>query len=78
LFEEAFDAGVLDLIEVNKKIRIQDEDKANCERTEEERRAQVEGDGEVFKPDNKEWPKIETKNYHTRKIQFVVCLNTMG
>ena len=78
LFEEAFDAGVLDLIEVNEKLRIQEEEKANFEKGEEDRRAQAETDGEVFKPDNKEWPKIETKPYLTRKIQFVACLNTLG
>ncbi len=39
LFEEAFDAGVLDLIEVNEKLRIQEEEKANFEKSEEDRRA---------------------------------------
>ena len=78
LFEEAFEAGVLDLIEVNEKLRIQEEEKATFDKAEEDRKTQAETDGEVFKPDNKEWPKIETKPYHTRKIQFIACLNTMG
>jgi len=39
LFEEAFDAGVLDLIEVNERLRIQEEERANFERMEEERKA---------------------------------------
>jgi len=68
LFEEAFDAGVLDLIEVNERLRIQEEERANFERMEEERKAQADADGEVFKPDNKEWPKIETKPYLTKKV----------
>jgi len=39
LFEEAFDAGVLDLIEVNERLRIQEEERTNFERMEEERKA---------------------------------------
>lgn len=68
LFEEAFDAGVVDLIEVTEKLRIQDEERQNHEIAEESRRTQAEADGETFKPDTKEWPKIETKPYQTRKI----------
>jgi hypothetical protein len=38
----------------------------------------MEADGEVFKADEKVWEEIETKPFHTTKVQFVCCLNTMG
>lgn len=41
-------------------------------------KAEKEEAGEVFVPDPREWPLIEKKLAKTKKIHYVVCLNTMG
>jgi hypothetical protein len=38
----------------------------------------MEADGETFRPDEKVWEEIEAKPFHSQKVQFVCCLNTMG
>lgn len=78
LFEEAYDAGVADMIKVQEIRRQQDEDRAQHEQSQAELKAQAEADGEAFKPDEKKWEPIQCKPFQTRKVQFVACLNTMG
>ena len=78
LYEEAFDAGVSDMIRINEMKREQDEARANFEKSQIEAKEQAEADGEVFKPEKREWEVIEAKPYQTRTVQLVCCLNTMG
>lgn len=78
LFEEAYDAGVQDMIKVQEIRRQQDEDRATHEQMQAELKAQAEADGEPFKADEKKWEPISTKPYLTRTVQIVCCLNTMG
>lgn len=63
LFEEAFDAGVADLIRVNELRQRQDEEKANHEQSQAELKAEAEAAGDNFKPDEREWQTIDTKPY---------------
>ncbi len=58
LYEEAFDAGVSDMIRINEMKREQDEARANFEKSQIEAKEQAEADGEVFKPEKREWEVI--------------------
>lgn len=78
LYEEAFDAGVNDMIKVTEARRLQEEDRQQHEKSQVELKEQCEADGETYKPDDKKWEKIEPKPYQTRKVQLVCCFNTMG
>ena len=78
LFEEAFDAGVQDMLQVNEKKKHQQEEIAAHEAHVRELKEQAEADGEPFNPEEKEWPAIEAQEFKNRKVQFVVCMNTLG
>jgi hypothetical protein len=78
LYEEAFDAGVTEMIAVNEKKKHQQEEIAAYEQAQKEAKEQAEADGEPFTPETKEWPAIEANPFLTRKVQFVVCVNTLG
>ena len=44
----------------------------------EELKQQKDANDEVYEAEDREWPEIEHKAFNTQKIQYVVCLNTMG
>jgi hypothetical protein len=78
LFEEAFDSAVVDFAEVQIKRHEQDIKKREWEDHQAELKQEKEDNGEEFHPDVKVWDPIEQKPFKTKKIQYVVCLNTLG
>lgn len=78
LFEDSLAAAVQDYIEVKHKQKEQDEEKRLYYEKLEEERLEAENEGVEFKHEEKQWEDIKPQPFLTRKIQFVVCLNTMG
>lgn len=60
LFEEALELGIKDQLDVNEKIRLQNEEKLAFEKQQQELMEQAEADGETFEAAAKEWDAIET------------------
>lgn len=81
LFEESLDAAVVDYIEVRQRQKEQEEEKKSfLEKAAQEER-ENEGDQTFDSANlstNRRWEEIKPKPFKTRKIQFVVCLNTLG
>lgn len=78
MFEEAFDAGVDDMTKVQEKRRQQQEEIAAFEQAQHDAKEQAEAEGETFTPEERTWEKIEAQPFKTRKVSYVVCLNTLG
>lgn len=76
LFEEAYDAAVENYLTVNEQIKEQEIAKKEYE--EEQKDKEEPEDGEQSPEREKEWETFEYAPFKTMKIQFVVCLNTMG
>jgi hypothetical protein len=81
LFEEALDAAVVDYLEVRQRQKEQEEEKKSFL----EKAAQEERDNEGDQTfdsanlsTNRRWEDIKPKPFKTKKIQFVVCINTLG
>jgi hypothetical protein len=81
LFEESLDAAVVDYIEVRQRQKEQEEEKKSFL----EKAAQEERDNEGDQTfdsanlsTNRKWEDIKPKSFKTKKVQFVVCLNTLG
>jgi len=58
-------------MEQEKERREFEEEQANL-------RAEKEEAGEDFVGEVREWPLIQIPPYKTQKVQYVVCLNTLG
>lgn len=78
LFEQAFDEAVIDF--VNKETARAEQLKAKIEWEEQqiELKKEKEDAGEEYIEEDKVWDEIKENPYKTRKVQYVVCLNTMG
>ena len=48
------------------------------EESEQERKQEAESEGKEFEPKNKEFPEVVPAAFKSKKVQYVVCLNTMG
>ena len=80
LNEAAFDAGVKEMENVQKRRREQEEEKSEWEKAEAaaaEEKAQNE-DASEYKMEEKEFLEIVPEPYQKTKVQYVVCLNTCG
>jgi hypothetical protein len=81
LLEEALDAAVIDYIDLRQKQKEQEEEKKQFY---EKSKAggDEDGDGDNAISDglstSRKWDEIKPKAFKTKKIQFVVCLNTLG
>jgi len=84
LNEEAYDAAVENYIEVDQLNNNQEEEKKAWEEEQAEqakarKEALEEGEEEVpFTPEEKDWTPYEYAVFQTQKVQFALCLNTMG
>jgi len=81
LFEEALDAAVIDYLDVRQKLKDQEEEKKqHLEKS--KAGAEEDGDGDNTISEglstSRKWDEIKPKAFKTKKIQFVVCLNTLG
>jgi hypothetical protein len=78
LFEEAFDEAIVDYAHVNqKRAELEKEQKEHADGQEEIRIEKQEA-GETYVPEKKNWPEYKFKDFKTKKVQYVVCLNTLG
>ena len=78
LYEEAYDAGIADYLSVKERQRNQAEDIRAWEEAQKEQQDEAEAAGETFVPEKKVWDEIKPKDFKTKKVQLVVCLNTLG
>lgn len=78
LLQSSFDSGVTDFLDMKNKVKDLEEDRKNFEEQQRELKEQKEADGEEFVPEVKEWPEVTAADYKTTKVQFVVCLNSLG
>ena len=81
LFEEALDAGVVDYIDVRQKQKEQEEEKKSFIEKQ-KAGADEDGEGEPAASEglstSRKWDEIKPKAFKSKKVQFVVCLNTLG
>ena len=81
LFEEALDAAVVDYIDVRQKQKEQDEEKKSFIEKQ-KAGADEDGEGEPAASEGistaRKWDEIKPKAFKSKKVQFVVCLNTLG
>lgn len=78
LFEEAFDEAVVDHIAKETARNEQLKAKIEWEEQQNELKRDKEEAGEEFIEEVKEWDEIKENPFKTVKVQYVVCLNTMG
>jgi hypothetical protein len=80
LNEAAFDAGVKEMENVQKRRREQEEEKSEWEKAEAaaaEEKAQNE-DASEYKMEEKVFEEIVPEPYQKTKVQYVICMNTCG
>jgi hypothetical protein len=58
-------------LEREKEIRAWEDQEA-------ERKTEAEAEGKVFEPNKKDFPEVKPAPFKSQKIQYVLCLNTMG
>jgi hypothetical protein len=78
LFEEAFDAGLVDFLGIAERQRQQAEEIKAWEDAQEDAREEAEAQGTEWNPEQKLWEEILPQPFKTQQVQFVVCLNTLG
>ena len=78
LFQEAFDEATADYAVVNqKRAELEKEQKEYADQQEEQKAEKAEA-GETYVPEDKKWPAYSYKEFKQKKVQYVVCLNTLG
>ena len=75
---EAYDAAFADAVSCRERIAEQEAAKLEHEEKEKQRKDEVENEEQEYTRDEGTWAEIKTKPYQTKKVQYVVCLNTMG
>ena len=80
LFEESLDAAVIDYIDVKNRQKEQDDEKKSfiAKQAEEDREDADQTFDSANLSTNRRWEDIKPKPFKTKKIQFVVCMNTLG
>ena len=78
LFEEAYEAAVVNYTEVNEQIKAQEQEKKDWEDEQREKEDASEQEGGDQPAEEKEWEVFEYAPFKTSKKQFVVCINTLG
>ena len=78
LFDEAFDAAAENFAKINEQRATLANDKKEWQDAQAEKEQEALENGEEFVPENKKWPEYNYAPLKTKKVQFVVCLNTMG
>lgn len=78
LFEEAFDLGLADFLSMRERQKQLQDDMKAWEEHQRELQEEAEAAGESFVPENKKFDEITPKPFKTKKVQLVVCLNTLG
>ena len=75
---EALNDGVANALSCRERLREQEEAKKEHEEREKDRREECEANDTEYVRDEGSWPEIKPKPYTSQKVQYVVCLNTLG
>ena len=75
---EAYNDGVKDALKCREDRATQEEAKKEHLEKEKEREDECLANEQPYEHDPGNWPEIEAKPYTTTKVQYVVCLNTLG
>ena len=78
LFTDAYNDGVSNALNVKERLREQDEARKEHDERERDRKEECDANDTEYVRDEGSWPEIKPKPFTTRKIQYVVCLNTLG
>ncbi len=78
LFVDAYNDGIRDALSCKERIKEQEEQKKEHEEKEKDRKEECEANDQEYTRDEGNWPEIKPKPFTTQKVQYVVCLNTMG
>jgi len=75
---EAYNDGVRDALSCRERLKEQEEQKREHDEREKDRKEECEANDQEYVRDEGNWPKIKPKPFTTQKVQYVVCLNTLG
>ena len=75
---EAYNDGIKDALNCRERMKEQEEARREHEEKEKERKDQCEAEDQPYERDEGSWPEIVSKPFSTSKVQYVVCLNTLG
>ena len=78
LSEASYDAAVENYKEVDQLNKDQEDEKRAWEEEQAEIKKGKEDEDEEYRPEDKSWTPYQYAPFKTQKVQFVVCLNTMG
>lgn len=78
LFDEAYDAAAEDYLKVHKMRKDQEAEKKAFEEEQARLKKERLEEGEDFTPEVRTWDTFTTQPFKTVKVQYVVCLNTLG
>jgi hypothetical protein len=78
LFEDSFVTALNNYKLVKEKREQIAIEKEEWAQEQEEIRKQKEAEEEEYEPQERIWPEPQYDPFKTRKIQYVLCLNTMG
>ena len=78
LFTEAYADGIKDALSCKERMKEQEEQKREHDEKEKDRKEECEANDTEYVRDDGNWPEIKPKPFTTQKVQFVVCMNTLG
>lgn len=78
LFTEAYADGIKDALSCKERMKEQEDHKREHEEKEKDRKEECEANDTEYVRDDGNWPDIKPKPFTTQKVQFVVCMNTLG
>jgi hypothetical protein len=78
LFVESYNDGIANAIRTKELKREQEEQKKDHEDKEKDRKEECEANENEYVRDDGNWPEIKPKPFTTNKVQYVICLNTLG
>ena len=78
LFEEAFDEAIKEHKRIDEERVKQMSEKQEFDENQADIKREKEENGEEYIAEVRDWPQINPLPYKVRKVQFCVCMNTMG
>ena len=75
---EAYNDGIKDALSVKERLKEQEDQKREHDEKERDRKEECEANDQEYVRDDGTWPEIKPKPFTTHKVQYVVCLNTLG
>lgn len=79
LMDTALDAAVGDYLEIKQRVKEQEEEKKQYYDKMQDDKEQKDEEGvEDVKIEDKQWDEIKPRPFDSVKVQYAVCLNTMG